>query len=206
MWHSTMKGQFIRHLKINNEVLILFKRHQILFLITVHNLRGLKWLLNVLGLEGSQLHREGIGSINHRIMKQNHNIPSSNTGRELLLTLQTYLHPDHLSSPFPRAADQTSPGLPALRSLRVSSGFHRVQIRGKGQNLQRTRLDLEFWSQNKTVWLLLLEPNEKHAHFSFVALADVPLPLMLCLSPAASCCGWWQIVRHFEGGEAKIYM
>lgn len=97
--------------------------------------------MKILTLEVLQFPHEGIWSINHHIMKQNHNFLSSITGRELSLTLKTYLNLNHLSSLFPRAADQTSPGRPALHSLHVSSGFHRMYIRSRGQNLQQTRLD-----------------------------------------------------------------
>lgn len=95
-------------------------------------------------LEVLQFPREGIWSTNHCVMKQNHHILSSITGCELLLTLKTYLNLDHLSSLFPRAADQTSPGRPALHSLRVSSDFHRMYIHSRGQSLQQTRPDSEF--------------------------------------------------------------
>lgn len=115
----------------------------------------------------------------------------SMTGCELLLTLKTYLNLDHLSSLFPRAADQTSPGRPALHSLRVSGGFHRMYIGSRGQNLQQTRLDSEFGSQNQIAWLTLFELMD----------VDVSLPFKWSLSPATSS---WQIVRHLKRAKLKF--
>lgn len=170
MWHSTWKRSM--YVSLKRKSLILFKRqwnapnadHCSVSTASKHSQP--LWL---------RFPWEGIWSVNHHNLKQNHIILPSNIGGELLLTRQTYLNLDHLNALFPPAADQTSPGRPSVFLLTSTARMLPAEAKDYNRRDKTRNSDHRIKQSDGCGWKRI----KKMLPFSFVTLVDVSLPATL---------------------------
>lgn len=143
--------------------------------------------------------REGIRSVYHRNLKQNHIIfclpilAASFYWRAKLILISIILTLCfHLQ--------QTK----HLQALRLSGDFHRAYAPSRAKDHNRRdktwNFDPKIKQSDGCGWTRI----KKMLTFSFVTLVDVSLPATLSLSPAASCWGRGQTVRLLKEAKPKF--